>query len=294
MKKFLNKVEAHEVESGLDKLLKESKNIGNNPDVKPATEEISSVTGGDYVKRPNGELWNDVWFENELCIMYAAVDDVLSQSIFAVLIADELNLTDKVLIFDLAWVQHQLVDRYSDINGQHYRFSDNLYRFEHTNHYCEFCDEMETEIRDNLEFAVKSSGAKILIFDNLPDKCEFAYQMMQILINLKKKYGLSVLCLVRTPKRDMSVPIEYSEYTGSMALIDFCDSAVVIGKSSRGKSVRYVKQIKSRNNKIEYGSDNVVLYNIVKEDGIYLRFDFNGHGTERDHLVKTRKKNRQK
>ena len=52
------------------------------------------------------------------------------------------------------------------------------------------------------------------------------------------------------------------------------------GKDSR---LRYVKQLKARSCEIQYGGENVLLYEIVKTEG-FLRFSFIGNARESDHL----------
>ena len=48
--------------------------------------------------------------------------------------------------------------------------------------------------------------------------------------------------------------------------------------------MRYVKQIKVRNCENKYNSENVLVYEIIKEDGNCVKFRFIDYGEERDHL----------
>lgn len=48
--------------------------------------------------------------------------------------------------------------------------------------------------------------------------------------------------------------------------------------------MRYIKQIKVRAGAFEYGSDNVIVAEIVKE-GAWLHFQTTGFATEREHLT---------
>ena len=52
---------------------------------------------------------------------------------------------------------------------------------------------------------------------------------------------------------------------------------------SKDNKLRYVKQLKARSCEIQYGGDNVLLYEIVKTDG-FLRFSLIGNARESDHL----------
>ncbi|HKC69502.1 MAG TPA: LuxR family transcriptional regulator, partial [Bacteroidia bacterium] len=99
----------------------------------------------------------------------------------------------------------------------------------------------------------------------------------------KNKYGLSILALAHTPKRDLSKPITRNDLQGSKMLINFCDSSFSIGESNNDKNTRYLKQIKARNTEIIYDTENICLCNIEKPRN-FLGFHFLGYGTEREHL----------
>jgi len=106
---------------------------------------------------------------------------------------------------------------------------------------------------------------------------------MKRLKALKNKYDLSILVLAHTPKRDLSKPITRNDLAGSKMLINFCDSVFSIGESNLDKSIRYFKQIKSRNTEILFDAENVIICQIEKPDN-FLQFDFLDFGTEREHL----------
>ena len=50
---------------------------------------------------------------------------------------------------------------------------------------------------------------------------------------LKSKYGLSILVLAHTPKRDSGKPLGRNDLQGSKMIINFCDSAFAIGESAK-------------------------------------------------------------
>lgn len=89
--------------------------------------------------------------------------------------------------------------------------------------------------------------------------------------------------IAHTPKRDPSRPITQNDLAGSKRLYNFFDSAFAIGMSGRDNRLRYVKQLKARSCEIQYGGDNVLLYEIVKTDG-FLRFSLVGNARESEHL----------
>ena len=101
---------------------------------------------------------------------------------------------------------------------------------------------------------------------------------------LKNKYGLSVLILSHTPKRDASKPIGRNDLIGSRMLLGFADSCFAIGESAKDKNVRYIKQIKARNTEIVFDSENVILCEIKKENS-FLHFDNYDTGDEYEHLT---------
>ena len=88
---------------------------------------------------------------------------------------------------------------------------------------------------------------------------------MKYLKELKTKYGLSILALAHTPKRDASKPLTRNDLQGSKMLINFCDSSFAIGESAKEHGVRYLKQIKARNTEIVYHTGNVLLANVTKK-----------------------------
>ena len=283
-----------ELEAGINKI---SVKMDNNINAGIFAGKTVNLTIMDAAKRPTPrKLWYELWFENELCILYA--DTNMGKSIYSVQIADEISQTDKVVLFDFELTDKQFQLRYSDESGNPHRFSDNLFRFE-INSDADFSEDLEKQINDGMMAVIERTGAKIIIVDNLTylsietEKSKSALPLMKNLKTLKNRYGLSILCLAHTPKRNLSNPITRNDLAGSKALINFCDSAFAIGESAKDKSVRYIKQIKSRNSEIKYDSENVLLYQIVKENGNFLKFDFIDYSTEREHLKEPSEKEKE-
>jgi hypothetical protein len=107
--------------------------------------------------------------------------------------------------------------------------------------------------------------------------------LMKHLKALKTKYGLSVLVLAHTPKRDSSRPISVNDIQGSKMISIFMDSCFAIGESHKDKSIRYLKQIKARQNERLFDAENVCICQIAKPTN-FLQFEFLDFGTEREHL----------
>jgi 5S rRNA maturation endonuclease (ribonuclease M5) len=254
-------------------------------------------------------LFGELWFEDELCILFA--DSNVGKSLLAVQIADSITKgkaigdfplevePQKVLYFDFELNDRQFSNRYGENkNGflvNEHRFSKDFLRVA-INPDADFSGEATFEecLVNQIESAVTETGVKILIIDNLTylktdnERAKDALPLMQKLKALKNKYQLSIMVLAHTPKRDLSREITQNDLAGSKMLINFCDSAFAIGKSTKGESIRYVKQIKERNTGKIYGSDNVCVAEIVKTDN-FLSLNFFSFGDEKEHLKEKNK-----
>ena len=245
-------------------------------------------------------LFSEFWFENEVCILFA--DTNLGKSILAVQIANSISkgnairgfkLTanaQKVAYLDFELSAKQFEARYSEGFANHYIFSDNLLRANiNPNTDIPTNISFDEFLYDSIEKIITDVDIKILIIDNITylrsdmEKAKDALPLMKHLQTMKNKYGLSILVLAHTPKRDMSKPISINDIQGSKMLINFTDSAFAIGKSYKDASIRYIKQIKQRNTEELYGYDNVVLCQILKEKN-FLCFEFFDFAEEREHL----------
>jgi hypothetical protein len=247
-------------------------------------------------------LFGSFWFEHELCILFA--DTNLGKSILAVQIGDnltrggcldpfnnELEAGSPVLYIDFELSSKQFEARYVDHRWGSYVFAENFYRSEFNPEaddpiaYSSYDDYVKTSIGT----AVHTTGAKVLIIDNITymrtgtEQAKDALPLMKMLKALKAKYNLSVLVLAHTPKRNTRKPLTVNDLQGSKMLINFADSAFAIGQSHSTPGIRYLKQIKQRNKKEEYGEDNVCL--IKQEIHLnFLRYKFEGFAREEDHL----------
>lgn len=224
-------------------------------------------------------LYLCIWFEGEVCILFA--DTNVGKSILAVQIAKEISESEPVVYFDFELSEKQFEERYSDNFTNHFRFNDNLIRAEIDPDQADYkaagFDNLEDFISASIEQTVESTGARILIIDNLTylknetEKAKEALPLMKHLKELKKKHGLSILVLAHTPKRDLSQPITMNHLGGSKMLMNFCDSSFALGVSAKDPAIRYLKQIKCRNAQIKYNSENVAVFEISKP-GNFLSF----------------------
>jgi hypothetical protein len=264
--------------------------------VKPASKWIEQAKN-----RPTPKmLFGQLWFENELCILFA--DTNLGKSILAVQIGNSISkgetvkgfaleaVKQPVLYFDFELSDKQFEARYSDNFINHYPFDSNFIRVEiNPNSEIPTDTDFETYLNQSLERTVSDTGARVIIIDNLTylrsgtETAKDALPLMKHLKALKAKYNLSVLVLAHTPKRDLSKPITRNDLQGSKMLINFCDSSFAIGESFTDKHLRYIKQIKQRNCELIYDTDNVGVCEIVKPSN-FLQFEFINYGTEKEHL----------
>jgi RecA-family ATPase len=294
-----------------DKVFEELKGISDLPNqaaeageskglflVRTATRWIEQAKNRPIPKM----LFGEFWFEGELCILFA--DTNLGKSILAVQIGNSVSRGEPVggfnleaekqivLYFDFELTDKQFEARYSVEFDHHYSFDANFLRAEINPD--SLLSENSQTIDDNylyqsLERAIRETGVKILIIDNLTylksgtETAKDALPLMKKLKELKSKYGLSILALAHTPKRDLSKPITRNDLQGSKMLINFCDSSFAIGESTQDTRTRYLKQIKARNTEIIYDADNVCLCQIEKPSN-FLQFELLNYGTEREHL----------
>ena len=254
-------------------------------------------------------LFGELWFENELCILFA--DTNLGKSILAVQIGNSISNGEyiqgfkfeakkqSILYFDFELSDKQFENRYSIEFSQHFNFDKDFIRIE-INPDADIPEKatFESFLNDSLERSIIETNSKILIIDNLTylkaetEKSRDSLPLMKHLKALKSKYGLSILALAHTPKRDLSKPITRNDLAGSKMLINFVDSCFSIGESHSDKNLRYIKQIKARNTEIIYDTENVAICQIDKPHN-FLQFEFIDFGNEMAHLKQITKEDRE-
>jgi hypothetical protein len=254
-------------------------------------------------------LFGELWFEGELCILFA--DTNLGKSILAVQIGNSISKGEQIrgfkletpkqpiLYFDFELSDKQFENRYSIKFEQHYNFDNNFIRVEiNPDATIPEAQTFEDYLNHSLERSINETGAKVLIIDNLTylknetEKAKDALPLMKHLKALKNKYGLSILALAHTPKRDLSKPITRNDLQGSKMLINLCDSSFSIGESHSDKNLRYLKQIKQRNTEQIYDAENVCVCQIDKPHN-FLLFEFVNFGKEWEHLKQHTEKDKE-
>jgi hypothetical protein len=69
------------------------------------------------------------------------------------------------------------------------------------------------------------------------------------------------------------------------------DAVFSIGRSSKDKNLRYIKQVKVRDGEVVYDTENVLLCEISKANG-FLSFTEMGQTTEFEHLTQKTEKDK--
>ncbi|WP_461789172.1 AAA family ATPase [Pedobacter sp.] len=274
---------------------------------KPANDWIQEAS----LKPIPQMLFNEFWFENELCILYG--DANCGKSILAVDIANKITkgINDgafksvakkkKVLYLDFELNAKQLETRYSDNYINHYQFDGYFIRSELNFDANVFLN--TNKIAKQIEDEIISQNTSIIIIDNLTYLCNdaekgtVALELMKRLKEMKSRFNLSILVLSHTPKRMFDRPITSNDLQGSKMLMNFCDSSFAIGKSYLDGSLRYLKQIKQRNCEQIYSEDNVMVCKLSKGlQNNFLHFEFVDYDSEYNHLnyERTKSKEQQK
>lgn len=278
----------------------------NNPGSFCKNGMFTIMHGNDWLQqasqKPESQmLFDDFWFEQELCILFAGTNT--GKSILAVQIADAISrgvpapgfklgaAAQPVIYFDFELSDKQFEARYSKDYKDHYSFHPNFFRAEINTgvDIPESFADFDDYLTHCIEQVVINSGAKVLIVDNISylrtetERSRDAGPLMKQLNMLKRKYYLSVLVLAHTPKRDASRPMTTNDLKGSSSLMNHCDSSFCIGQCHSDKRMRYLKQIKARAAEKRYEGPEVLTC-IVEKPHNFLRFAWHGISFERDHL----------
>ena len=238
------------------------------------------------IQRPDPKsLWHSLWHEGEVCCLFA--DTNVGKSIYAVQIADEIGKEQPVLYFDFEMSDKQFQLRYTDpATNETYSFSKGFGRLEFSKD-SQVLSDIDTII-EHIEAECVNYNAKVVIIDNITWLCnrsecgDAAGVLMQLLISLKKRLGLSIMVLAHTPKRCIYSALTQNSLAGSKRIANFMDSMFAIGLSKANRPQgRYIKQIKVRSCEMLYGETNVIVAELVKE-GSLLQLRHTGFAAEAD------------
>ena len=235
---------------------------------------------------PSDLLFDPLIYENECAVLFA--DANVGKSILAVQIAEQVanEIPHNVIYFDFELSPQQFAVRY---HPEH-QFPDNFIRaslsFEN---FSDDIDDYQAYVFNEMKNVIIDQKAKFVVIDNLSSIClnsessVEASRLMCSLIQLKTALNLTILVVAHSPKRNPDLPISLNSLAGSRRIANFADSIFAIGKSALSPSVRYIKQLKSRNDDIRYDEDNVLLCHIEFID-YGLRFVEDGNASEAELL----------
>lgn len=220
-------------------------------------------------------------------ILSYQIADAYSRGENAVTMTNECE-PSTVLFLDCELSAKQQQKRYSDLNGNLYRFNDNFLRAELV--YDDLEQYSEDGIIRSIEQALISHPIKLIVVDNISylqsdaEKAKHAAKLMKYLKGLKEKHHISILVIAHTPKRDESREISVNDLAGSKALSNFADTIFAMGQSNKDHTLRYIKQIKSRNTELIYHLNNVVVLRMCRVRPEFLGFELVEYGYEKEHL----------
>lgn len=228
-------------------------------------------------------------FEGEITIIIA--DTNLGKSILAVQISNDIAKDQIVLYLDLELSDKQFERRYSEEFENHFVFNENLMRVDFSDNFSiPEGKSYDDYFIESLVKLVENTGARVVVIDNMTklisadtDSAQKAKPLMDRLCALKKEQGLTLILLEHTRKSDDSRPISLNDLQGSKMKANFADAVFAIGRSAKDPNLRYLKQLKVRSCELEYGADNVLVYELRKERN-FLGFHFREYGSENDHL----------
>ena len=252
----------------------------------------------DASQEPDKEDLSDgetLFFEGEVCCLFA--EQGAGKSCFATQIGNDIARTGRrVLYIDYELSEKVFQQRNTDkATGKMRVFADTFFRAftnpeaARKNYRADSGKSVEDQRIDDIENAAKAVNASVVIVDNLTKLCgqaekgDAAARLMDRLLDLKVKYGWTLLVLAHTRKIPPYQAISANDLYGSSKQMDLFDSAFVIGKSAKDNNLRYIKQTKVRMCEFKYTSENVHVFELDKSGG-YLRFVSRGFSTEREHL----------
>jgi hypothetical protein len=232
--------------------------------VRTATALIDAIPSKDT--RLN--LWKNMWFEGELCCLFA--DTNLGKSLLAVQIGNELATRFKrdVLYFDFEQSDQQFAMRYRDEQGV-FNFSPHFYRID----FQQLKEDYEmVDVMRYVEALIVRHKSPFLIIDNITALCENAsnaHCVTDFFENIKhlcRHYDLSTLVVAHTAAHSPYKPLSISDVACSRVFGNFCDSAFAIGHAVHAPGLLYIKHIKSRLAHIRLNTDNVIPARIRRID----------------------------
>lgn len=210
-------------------------------------------------------LWPPFWYEGEISVLFA--ESNVGKSILAMQIARDIAAGDNSIVeidvmprqvlyidYELSVAQYQSRYRGAEMPPLLHRATPSA------NAYTEL--DADTAFDDII--AAMASGYKTVVVDNMTFVCDRISDPGKTLMLMKRlkesatAYGASLLLVCHTPKRNPRLPLSKADIAGSSNIVNFADSAFAIGQSRLDPSIRYLKQIKVREGRLEFNTGNVL------------------------------------
>lgn len=274
----------------------ETKSCSYNKKLRTMPERLAEAKKLPKIQR----LLGNIWCKGEVHILFG--DNGTGKSVWATQIADALskgesvfsnlpNQADvqKVLFYDFELSDIQILDRYTDSEGNIYPFNSNLtidaWNFGDP-YFTNGGGKLDQKIIQKIKEDITEYKPDVLIIDNITflktealQDGKVALELIKALIEFKKEYEISILILAHTPKVPPGSPIINNHLAGSKHLSNLADSMSTIGTSSTDKNIKYIKSVKCRSTEKEFDANNVIL---VKQEkvGSFLKFNYLEQGNE--------------
>ena len=256
---------------------------------------------------PARRMTGSLTHENSIIILFS--DPGTGKSIFGMQIADMIsrgkglwnhkdfqNSTEakKTVVFDFEMEESELFGRYKKTGKvtNAYNWHKNFYRCGINPDFIDF-EDADTLITNEMQLVIEEQEPELVIVDNMTyissesSDPKMATKIMKKLLAIQKRSTnqLTIIIIAHTPKRDPSLPIELRHLADAKALSNFTKTVIAISKSKLDPNLRYIKQLKVRQDIENYGEDNVIVCQINKADSGRLEYEFKGFGKETEHLV---------
>jgi replicative DNA helicase len=256
---------------------------------------------------PARRMTGSLTHENSIIILFS--DPGTGKSIFGMQIADMIsrgkglwNHKDfqnsckpkKTVVFDFEMEESELYGRYKKDGkvANAYNWHKNFFRSGINPDFIDL-EEADTLITNEMQLVIEEQEPELVIVDNMTyiasesSDPKMATKIMKKLLAMQKRSTnqMTIIVIAHTPKRDPSLPIELRHLAGAKALSNFAKTVIAISKSKLDPGLRYIKQLKVRQDIEVYTQENVIVCGIDKAETGRLEYQFRSFGKETEHLV---------